>query len=457
MQRSLKNAVVGPCLRSLIGVCTLLCLEAITPSSVLASGKPAVKHSAADSISNQDIIATLHCRGVDPNKYLRRASATKYTKPAFYPSPSKPLTVPQLALLALPSVVRLTVLDAQGVPSVQGSGFVVGENLIATNWHVVKAAHAVTANFQSGRSETVDGLVNCDIARDLVILHANTAGVRPLPLASGTAQVGDSVVAVGSPEGLGGSLSTGIVSALRLYNGARTIQTTAPISHGSSGGALLDVYGRVLGVTSFFVTDGQNLNFAYSSYHLRQLLITRRAGFMAWREVENYAHKPRAVAGLLPNAPSPAPANAASEGVSTDKPLTGLKGVWVCIENIDPDAKKDGLDPDQLKVAVELRLHKAGITVFDKINSDGNDSMATLDVNVKTSKDDSGLYRYSLLLNVTESVNLLRPTKCVTDATTWSTLDYGTVGASKMAPSLCQEIDDQVSKFANDYLAQNPK
>ncbi len=418
MRESFRNAMPKPCLRALVGICTLLCLGALVPSAVTASEKPAANH-----------------------------------RPTL-----KLLTVPQIARLALPSVVRLTVLDAQGVPSVQGSGFVVGENLIATNWHVVKGAHAVTANFQSGRSDTVDGIANCDISRDLVILHANTAGVRPLPLASGTsAQVGDPVVAVGSPEGLGGSISTGIVSALRLYNGARTIQTTAPISHGSSGGALLDVYGRVLGVTSFFVTDGQNLNFAYSSYHLKQLIVNRRAGFVTWRQIEDYGRKPAALARLLPNAPSPAPVNAAFEGVYTQKPLTGLKGVWVCIENIDPDAKKDGLDPDQLKVAVELRLHKAGITVFDKINSDGNDSMATLDVNVKTSKDDSGLYRYSLLLNVSESVDLLRPTKCIADATTWSTLDYGTVGASRMAPSLCQEIDDQVNKFASEYLAQNPK
>ena len=141
----------------------------------------------------------------------------------------------------------------------------------------------------------------------------------------------------------------------------------------------------------------------------------------------------------------------------TLKPLTGLKGFWVCIEDIAPDAKKDGLDPHQIKVEVELRLRKAGIPIFDKINSDGNDTMAALDVNIKASKDDTGLYRYSLLVEATESVALLRSPQCFTSAATWSTISYGTVGGDKMAASLEQEVNDAVDRLANVYLAQNPK
>lgn len=385
-------------------------------------------------------------------------SCTSSTAAVTQPTRLKVLTTQQIARLALPSVVRLTVRDMQGVPSVQGSGFVVGENLIATNWHVVKAAHAVTANFQSGRSETVDGIASRDIPRDIVILHVNTVGVRPLPLASGaSAQVGDPVVAVGSPEGLGGSLSTGIISALRYYNGAKTIQTTAPISHGSSGGALLDVYGRVLGITSFFVTDGQNLNFAYSSYHLKQLLVHRTGGFVTWRQIEDYGHKPAAVARLLPDSPSPASVNATPEGVYTEKPLTGLKGVWVCVEDINSDARKDGLDPDQIKVDVELRLRKAGITVFDGIGSDGNDSAALLDVSINTSKRDNGMYVYDISLQLMELIHLIRPVANLAKATTWSTGSFGTVGTDNMVVSLRQTVGDQVDRFANKYLAQNLK
>lgn len=435
-----------------VGLCLLVFC------GIFALPVAAIAKRSAPELSRQDIIAELHRRGIDPNKHPRGVHESRHKKQTTTSTSLKPLTVPGLARLALPSVVRLNVMDPQGVPSVQGSGVVIGENLIATNWHVVKNAHAVTAVFQSGRSEIVDGLVNCDSSRDLVILHTNTAGVHPLSLAFGEfVVVGEPVVAVGSPEGLGGSVSTGIISAFRYYNNAKTIQTTAPISHGSSGGALLDMYGRVLGITSFFVADGQNLNFAYSSYHLKQLLVNRKAGFVTWRQIEDSGNKPNAAASLLPNNPAPVPANAASEGGCTNKPLTGLKGVWVCIEDIKPDAKKDGLDPDQLKVEVELRLRKAGITVFDKISSEGNDSAAIFDINVNTSKRENGMYVYSISSDLLELTHLLRPTATGAQATTWSTGSFGTVGATNMATSLRQDMDDDTDKFANDYLAQNPK
>ena len=123
------------------------------------------------------------------------------------------LTPSQLARMVLPSIVRLTVLNDQGQPSVQGSGVVVGNNLIVTNVHVIKNAHAVTANFENGRSETVYGLVTEDTERDLALIYADTTGIKPLPLSLGNdEQIGDSVITAGSPEGLGGSLSTGIIS-----------------------------------------------------------------------------------------------------------------------------------------------------------------------------------------------------------------------------------------------------
>lgn len=376
----------------------------------------------------------------------------------------KVLTTQQLARLVLPSVVRLTVVDLHGKAIVQGSGFVVGKNMIATNVHVISGAHTVTANFQNGRSEVVKGLVNADVPRDLALIYADTTGVRPLVLATTPAQVGDPVVTAGCPEGLGGSISTGVISGMRSYNGSKVIQTTAPISPGSSGGALLDVHGQVLGITSFFYKDGQNLNFAYVSDYLRRIRPYRAASVCTWRQIEEGCKPvPTASTTVVTDAPelatptSPTPVSAASEGVYTDKPLTRLKGVWVCIERIDSDAQKDGLDPDQIKVEVELRLRKAGITVFDKINSDGNESRAALDVVINTLKRDDGSYALSPHLDLTETVSLLRPTRCLASATTWTTGNFGTVGANNMAVTLRQIVGDQVDKFANDYLAQNPK
>jgi len=398
------------------------------------------------------------------------AKAHGHAAPSARTDQTTPLTTQQIARLALPSIVSLTVLDASGKPSVQGSGIVVGKNLIATNVHVVKGAHAVTANFQNGRSEKVYGLVSLDQARDLALIYADTSGIRELPLAAdGHAQVGDPVVAVGNPEGLGGSLSTGIISAIRLLANTKVIQTTAPISHGSSGGALLDVYGHVLGVTSFYIGDGQNLNFAYASYHLKQLFPKQLLTYRSWSELEPLWTKPTApptAVAATPPTPSPAPpptqppsppATQADLGY-TDKPLTGLKGIAVVIGDLRPDAIADGLDSAQLKTDVELRLRKAGIKVFDKIGDPDNTNLATLDININTIKSTEGLYSYSLILDVSELVRLIRPVPKLTSGVTWrSTSNVGYVGALNMPASLRQTVSDGTDEFINAYLAQNPK
>ncbi len=75
-------------------------------------------------------------------------------------------------------------------------------------------------------------------------------------------KVGERAYAVGAPEGLELTLSEGLVSGLREVDDVRVIQTSAPISHGSSGGGLFDSEGRLIGVTTFFLKEGQNLNFA---------------------------------------------------------------------------------------------------------------------------------------------------------------------------------------------------
>lgn len=290
---------------------------------------------------------------------LALASPSAWAKPAAKTGKPAALTTQQIARLALPSIVRLTVLDASGRPSGQGSGIVVGKNLIVTNVHVIKGAHAVTANFQNGRSEKVYGLVALDKDRDLALIYANTSGVREMPLAAdGSAQVGDPVVAVGSPEGLAGSISTGIISAIRLMGITKVLQTTAPISHGSSGGALLDMYGHVLGVTSFYIGDGQNLNFAYAAYHLNQLFPKQLLTYHNWSELG-----PLCASSIVLPPPPPKPASPSPSQADlgyTLKPLAGLPGVAILVEPVSDDATKDGLDAAQVKADAEQKLRRAG-------------------------------------------------------------------------------------------------
>ena len=77
--------------------------------------------------------------------------------------------------------------------------------------------------------------------------------------------VGETVYTVGTPVGLQQTLGVGIISGLRRYKGLMLIQTTAPISSGSSGGGLFDSNGNLIGITTFLLKDAQNLNFAIAA------------------------------------------------------------------------------------------------------------------------------------------------------------------------------------------------
>jgi cytochrome c-type biogenesis protein CcmH/NrfG len=103
-----------------------------------------------------------------------------------------------------------------------------------------------------------------DSTHDLVQLRVPGLTVPAVPLRLSTdLRVGERVYAIGAPQGLELSISEGLISGLRLFDGRRAIQTTAPISAGSSGGGLFDDRGRLVGITTFYANDGQNLNFAF--------------------------------------------------------------------------------------------------------------------------------------------------------------------------------------------------
>lgn len=370
---------------------------------------------------------------------------------------AKTFTVQQLVRRVMPSIVRLTVLGKDGTPAVQGSGFVVGYDLIATNFHVVQDAHSVTANFENGRSEAIFGIVGYDSAHDLVLLRAFTKGVAALSLESKmSVQVGDPIVAFGSPEGLGGSISTGIISGIRQMGGGKVIQTTAAISHGSSGGALVDMRGHVVGVTSFFYTEGQNLNFAYPASYVRKMIDHPFKHLITWRDIEDYAKKP-ATATKDTSVPSKPTSRAADTALYTEKPLAGLKEISVVVEDINPDAKADGLDAVTIKADTETKLRAYGINVVPKASNDPKNPGAMLNIEVSTFYNtDAQLYSYSIAVCTFEYATLTRALPVKAIVRTWSRVGYGTVGKAKVS-TLADTVKTYVGQFVYDYSAQNPK
>lgn len=158
-----------------------------------------------------------------------------------------------------------------------GSGFVVRPNgLIITNHHVIANSSHILITFPSGEVYDKAFVLAEDQAKDLALLRVEGAGLLSLPLAgSAEYEIGTEVVLIGAPKGLSSSVSTGIISAIRvLKNGTKVLQTTAPSSPGCSGGPLLSRDGRVVGVITFQISDGQNINFAIPSSYIAGMLET---------------------------------------------------------------------------------------------------------------------------------------------------------------------------------------
>jgi putative serine protease PepD len=148
----------------------------------------------------------------------------------------------------------------QGPGGATGSGFVIDEEgHIVTNQHVVEEGQSVAVRFSDG-SEVDAEVVGTDPSTDIAVLDVDRPSSQLTPLSfagDGSLQVGNSVIAIGSPFGLEGTLTTGVISALgremESPNGftiENAVQTDAALNHGNSGGPVLDADGRVVGVAA---------------------------------------------------------------------------------------------------------------------------------------------------------------------------------------------------------------
>ena len=183
-------------------------------------------------------------------------------------------TPQQIAQKVFCSTVLLVMEDANGQPLSLGSGFFVKNGQIATNLHVVEGAARGYAKLVGKETKfNLEGYTAMDEKRDLIILKVTACGSQGISLGnSDSAQVGETIYAVGNPRGLEGTFSQGIISSIRPVGTDELIQITAPLSPGSSGGPVLNRKGGVIGVSVLTIRDGQNLNFAIPSNYLKNLL-----------------------------------------------------------------------------------------------------------------------------------------------------------------------------------------
>jgi S1-C subfamily serine protease len=145
--------------------------------------------------------------------------------------------------------------------------------LVVTNLHVIVDDVGAAVTLANGDSYGVVSVAAVDERRDLALLRIPGFELKTAKLGnSDNVQVGDHVYAIGAPVGLELSLSDGILSGIRDLEGYKVLQTTAAISPGSSGGGLFNSRGELVGITSFKIRGGENINFAVPINYVRGLL-----------------------------------------------------------------------------------------------------------------------------------------------------------------------------------------
>ena len=185
-------------------------------------------------------------------------------------------TLPELIKRVKPSVVTVLTYNDKGDPLVTGSGFFIRPGQVITNLHVMEGARRAEVRTFDGKGKTypVVGLLNVDEDADLAILSIDIPQerARSLEVSSELPEEGEQIFVIGNPLRLEGSVSDGIVSAVReVPNLGKIIQITAPISHGNSGSPLFNMKGQVIGVVTIKVTNGQNINLAMAASRVTEL------------------------------------------------------------------------------------------------------------------------------------------------------------------------------------------
>jgi putative serine protease PepD len=302
----------------------------------------------------------------------------KNSQPA---STTSPLSIPQIYKGAYKGVVQITVSTQGSSPfggsqaqKAQGSGWVYDSTGdIVTNDHVVNGAKSISVQFWNGKTYQAT-LVGADPSSDIAVVHVSAPGSQlvPLPVGdSGNLQVGDGVVAIGSPFGLSETVTSGIVSALhRSIEGLTnftipdSIQTDAAINHGNSGGPLLDTEGNVVGMNSQIRSDSggnEGVGFAIPSNTIQSVvtqLISSGKAEHAYLGVSLSPAGPTArIAGVRSGTP------AAKAGLKTGDVVTSLAGTPVSTSD---------------ELASAISAHKPGDSVSITYERDGQSHTVTL-------------------------------------------------------------------------------
>jgi serine protease Do len=248
--------------------------------TLAADGQPAASGSAAVGAADAGAVDAGAAPAVADDAGAAGDAGVARPKGAQKPGEKTPA---ELYKEASPAVVTVSNFRG-GSQEGSGTGFLIdGEGTIATNHHVIQGAMRVQVKFQSGALfDDVELLVD-ESSVDLALLRVDLAApadggrteAKPLALGSSDVEVGEHVVVIGNPLGLDSTLTDGLVSQRRIYDGRAWIQFSAPIGSGNSGGPVLNTRGEVIGVTTASLHGApvaQNINLAVPLNELKKLI-----------------------------------------------------------------------------------------------------------------------------------------------------------------------------------------
>ena len=312
------------------------------------------------------------------NSTAQPVTVVKNSQPA---STTSPLSIPDIYKHSYKGVVQITVSTQASSPfgggqtqQAQGSGWVYSANGdIVTNDHVVQGAKSISVQFWNGKTYKAT-LVGADPSTDVAVVHVSAPDSQLFPLTLGDSsklEVGDGVVAIGSPFGLSETVTSGIVSALhRSIEGLThftipdSIQTDAAINHGNSGGPLLDTESHVVGMNSQIRSDSggnEGVGFAIPVNTIQSVVSQLISSGKAEHAYLGISLSPTGVtariAGVRPGTP------AAKAGLKTGDVVTSLGGTSVSTSD---------------DLASAISAHKPGDSVSITYERDGQSHTVTL-------------------------------------------------------------------------------
>lgn len=180
-----------------------------------------------------------------------------------YTSPN--LTATEIMKALSSTVVSISAYDQEGEFFSYGSGVIVTrEGKILTAYHVIDGASTLKIKMENDKEFPCTIVADYNVDRDIAVLQISAPDLKTAPLGdSNTLSTGDKIITIGCPYGLERTMSDGLVSSkIRVFEDINYIQISAPIDFGSSGGALLDMRGQLVGITCAGISEAQGLNFA---------------------------------------------------------------------------------------------------------------------------------------------------------------------------------------------------